>query len=312
MKYSLAGKKIAVTGGCGFIGSHLVSRLKKEKACVYVVDTALKRQASGALPIDVTDYTAFYSFLTQEKIEVIVHLAAVSEVGDAYIDPMRSYMTNVMGTVHILEAARRSGVQGVVVASSDKAYGKTGRRKYRESDPLSGNHPYEASKASADLISQSYCKTYCVPTVITRFGNVYGEGDTHFSRLIPGIMKAYVTGETFQIRSDGTFIRDYLYVGDVVDGYLALIHNLDAVAGEAFNFGSSDTLSVLQVIQKTESILDKKLHCRIQNISINEIPYQSLNWEKVKRKLGWSPKYTLEDSIPAVYEWYKRYLENNM
>ena len=101
--------------------------------------------------------------------------------------------------------------------------------KYTESDPLAGDHPYEVSKSSTDLISYAYFKTYGLPVVITRFGNIYGEGDIHFSRLIPGIMKALVKNEVFEIRSNGKFVRDYLYVKDVVKGYLMLAENIGKV-----------------------------------------------------------------------------------
>ena len=143
-----------------------------------------------------------------------------------------------------------------------------------ETDPLSGDHPYDTSKSATDLITTTYCKTYGIPAVVTRFGNIYGEGDLSFSRIIPGIMKALIKNEQLKIRSDGKYIRDYLYVKDVVNGYILLAENIEKVKGEAFNFGSDETLTVLEVIKLVEKTLGKKIKYKILNIAQNEISYQ--------------------------------------
>jgi len=211
-----------------------------------------------------------------------------------------------MGTVNVLEAARLyPGVKAVVVASSDKAYGKAGNKKYTEEMSLRGDHPYEASKSSADLISQSYYKTYDLPVTIARFGNIYGEGDLHFSRIFPGMIQAIIDNKVLDIRSDGKFVRDYLYVKDVVNGYLLLAKNINKAKGQAYNFGSSNTLSVIELIQKIEKSLKKNIKYEVLNISQNEIPYQSLNFDKVKKQFGWSPNKTINKTISNMYGWYE-------
>lgn len=313
----ISGKSVFVTGGTGFIGSNLVASLIKANVTVIVPYVEIDKRSLFSrenlsskvtlLPLDITDTKKIITIFKKLHIDYIIHLAAQTLVTQAYKDPYETLETNIMGTINILEAARTiSSVQGVIVASSDKAYGKTDKQ-YSENFPLKGDHPYDVSKSSADLISQAYFKTYNTPVVITRFGNVYGQGDLHFDRIIPGICQAIIQKKTFEIRSDGTYIRDYLFVQDVVDGYLFLLSNMKKVNGQAFNFSSKDTLSVLELMEKTENILGIKIPYKILNVTKNEIHYQHLDDTKI-RTLGWSTKHTLEDSLKNVLSWYKEIL----
>lgn len=313
-KRSTQEKKVLVTGGTGFIGSHLVEELLKRNIQVVVpyieIDNRsyFKKQNLGErvtlIKADITDKDLVKNIIESNSIEFIFHLAAQTIVTTAYKDPYVTINTNVMGTVTLLEAMRENdSVEGIIVASSDKAYGKT-IKAYTENSPLKGDHPYDVSKSCADLIAQSYFKTYKLPVVITRFGNVYGAGDLHFDRLIPGICKALVERKELEVRSDGTFVRDYIYVQDVVAGYLLLYDRFEDIHGEAFNFSSDDTLSVVDVISRAENILKKKIPYSIRNTAINEIPYQHLDDSKV-RKLGWQPKYPLNSVLVSTCSWYR-------
>lgn len=306
--------KVMVTGGAGFIGSHLAENLVEKGATVAVpyveilpksyFQTQNLTKKTLSKRIDITDKKKVSSFIQEFKPQYIFHLAAETIVPQAYMNPWQTFETNIMGTVNILEEARKNkNIKAVIVASSDKAYGKLKKEKYKEGDPLAGDHPYDVSKSCTDLISQTYSKTYDTPIVITRFGNVYGEGDLNFSRIIPGIMKAIIKNETLEIRSNGKYIRDYLYVKDVVQGYLLLAENIGKVKGEAFNFGSKETLSVLEVIKIAEKTLGRKMKYKILNNAKNEIPYQSLNFEKIK-KIGWKPTYLALVILPSIYKWY--------
>lgn len=142
--------------------------------------------------------------------------------------------------------------------------------------------------------------------MITRFANIYGEGDLNFSRIIPGIMKAIARNEELEIRSDGKYIRDYLYVKDVVNGYLLLAKNIEKIKGEAFNFGSKETLNVLELIKLIERTLKKNINYKILNIAKNEIPYQSLDYSKINKTLGWKPKFTIKKTIKRIFNWYQQ------
>jgi CDP-glucose 4,6-dehydratase len=309
--------RILVTGGSGFIGSHLVEELVKQGADILVIDIASKPNSYFAKQKlhkkvrlefqDIAHKTKMERLFLTFNPEYVFHLAAEAIVDESYNDPYTTFKTNIMGTVSILEAARKSEtIKGIVVASSDKAYGKT-KEAYTEESPLKGDHPYDVSKSAADLISQTYYSTYGLPVTVTRFGNIYGEGDLHFNRIIPGICESIILDKTLLIRSDGKYVRDYIYVKDVVSGYLILMQNIAKVKGEAFNFSSNDTFSVIEVVAEVEKAMNKKIPYKIMNNAKNEIPYQHLNDSKI-RKLGWESQYSLKDIIPQVINWYKHIL----
>jgi len=311
----MKGKNVLVTGGTGFVGSHLVEELIKQKVNIittfqtlnplsYFFTQKLDRKTT-MVNCDVCDYEKVFDIVTKFNIDYIFHLAAQPLVDVAYHNPKRTLYSNILGTINVLESARLfPKVKAVIVASSDKAYGKHGKKQYTEEDALKGDHPYEVSKSSADLIAYSYYKTYSVPVVTTRFGNIYGEGDLNFSRIIPCSMKSLIDNEILEIRSNGKYIRDYLYVKDVVSGYILLAKNIQKTRGEAFNFGSDETLSVIELIQLIEKILNKKLKYHILNIAKNEIPYQSLDCNKLKKAITWKQEYNLNKTIRKIYQWY--------
>lgn len=317
MVMKLKNKNILITGGDGFIGSHLVEELLKLGNKVIVTSRSFNprsyfstgnfNQKAIITKADIKDYSRIFDVITKYEVDFIFHLAAQAIVETAYYNPRETLETNILGTVNILESARQyPRIKGVLLASSDKAYGKL-KKKYTENDPLKGDHPYEVSKASCDLLAQTYYRTYCLPVVITRFGNVYGPGDLHFNRIIPGIIKAAITNKRLDLRSDGTHVRDYVYAKDIARGCLSLVENISKTKGEAFNLSSKDNYSVFNLIQKIEKILAKKIKYRIMNTVKNEIPYQSLSCRKIKKTIGWQSRYNLEKAIPETFNWYKNY-----
>ena len=342
---TLQKKNILVTGGAGFVGGHLVEELIKLKANVFVVDINLDKRSylfteklhrkSRVINLDICDYKKLLGLIKKYRIEFIFHLAAQALVEEAYKNPKYTLDNNILSTINVLEVVRLNPqIKGLIVASSDKAYGKlaltpAGQKtsevkanilhkartsevkspvgsKYTEDFPLSGDHPYDTSKSVTDLISTTYYKTYKIPVVVTRFGNIYGEGDLNFSRIIPGIMESIIKNKELKIRSNGKYVRDYLYVKDVVRGYLLLAQNIEKINGEAFNFGSDDTLTVMEVIKEVEKVLNKKINFKILNTAHNEIPYQSLDYAKIKRTLGWKPKENIRSTVKKILEWYSR------
>jgi len=317
---SFENRNILVTGGTGFVGSHLVKKLLERKANVittfqtinplsYFYTLKLQNKATMVYA-DICDFEKLFDIITKFNIEYIFHLAAQPLVDVAYYNPKKTLESNILGTINICESARLfSRIKAVIIASSDKAYGKLYKDKYREDDSLKGDHPYEVSKSSADLIAYSYFKTYDVPVVITRFGNIYGEGDLNFSRIVPGIMKAVIKGKTLEIRSNGKYIRDYLYVEDVIAGYLLLIENIERIKGEAFNFGSSEAFSVINLIKETGRALGKEIRYKILNIAKNEISYQSLDYSKIKKKLSWIPKSKISEKASSIFNYYEKILQ---
>ena len=313
----LAGKNILVTGGAGLVGGHLVEKLFSMGAKVFVLDIEVKTksyfesqklQEKAKLIIqDVRDIAKLKELILAENISYIFHLAAQALVPLAYEDPVQTLDTNIMGTVNVLEATRLiPSVKAVIVASSDKAYGKDCKNA-TEDHALSGDHPYDVSKSAADLICAAYFKTYGVPVTVSRFGNIFGPGDLNFDRIIPGIMKAAIKNEVLELRSDGNFKRDYVYVKDVVDGYICLAEQIDKSKGEAFNFSSGFNYSVLDLIKKISEVVGKNVEYKIVNNQKNEIPDQSLNFEKAEKVLGWKSKYDFNHGILETYSWYKAF-----
>ncbi|MFA6016670.1 MAG: NAD-dependent epimerase/dehydratase family protein [Patescibacteria group bacterium] len=320
-------RNILVTGGAGFVGGHLVEELIKLKANVIVVDIKLDKRSYlftenlhkkiKVVNLNICDYKKLLALIKKNKIEFIFHLAAQALVEDAYKNPKYTLDNNILSTINVLEAVRLNPqIKGVIVASSDKAYGKLGQKtplsgvnrklgKYTEDFPLAGDHPYDTSKSVTDLLSSTYFKTYGIPVVITRFGNIYGEGDLNSSRIIPGIMNSIIKSKKLKIRSNGKYVRDYLYVKDVVAGYLLLAQNIEKVRGEAFNFGSDETLNVLDLIKIVGKNLSKKINYKILNAAHNEIPYQSLDYSKIRKTLGWKPKDNIKSTAKKILEWYE-------
>lgn len=305
---------ILVTGGAGFIGSHLVDELVRQNFKVAVIDNLSSGKKENLNPkakfykTDVRSKDVF-QILKKEKIEVIFHLAAKPIVDEVYLNPFDAIETNVMGTVNILEAARKKGnLKSIVIISSDKAYGKATELPYKEYCPLRGDHPYDVSKSAADLIARTYFKTYDLPVVVTRFSNVYGPRDFNFSRIIPGALEAAIKNKELLIRSDGKMIREYTCVKDVVDGCIKLALKTKEVPGEAFNFGSKNIFSVVAVVKEIEKILGQKIRYKILNIAKNEIPKQYLDWTKAKEKLNWQPKTSFEEGIKESFNWYRKYI----
>ena len=316
-KNILKGSNVLVTGATGLVGGHLTEQLIRMGANVHITSRSsdprsyfsskhLGDRVVSAI-CDIKDSQRVFDVVSKYEIEYIFHLAAQAIVHTGFVNPLETLNTNVMGTVNILEAARLSPrTKGIVVASSDKAYGKKCDNVI-EGAPMAGDHPYDVSKSCTDLIARTYAKTYDLPVAVSRFGNIYGPGDLNFNRIIPGIMRAIIKNETFMIRSDGTFVRDYVYVKDVVDGYITLMEQMSEAKGEAFNFGAAHKYSVLGMIDAVGRILGVKVPYTVLNIQRNEIPSQSLNFEKAKTVLGWEPQQTFAEGIVSTADWYRHH-----
>jgi len=207
---------------------------------------------------DVMDSALIERVLSEYAVETVFHLAAQTIVSTALASPVATFEANVAGTWTVLDACRRSTSVGqVVLASSDKAYGEQEDLPYREDSPLQGCHPYDTSKACADLIAQAYAGSFDLPVAITRYANLFGGGDLHWSRVVPGTIRSLVRGEPPVIRSDGQYVRDYLYVEDAVAAYMLVAERLAEradLAGEAFNFSNEQPLTVLELVQRITAL----------------------------------------------------------
>jgi len=307
------------------MGGWLVKALLREGAEVVALvrDQAPKSMlvAEGILPQiavvsgDLESLPTLQRAIAEYEPHTVFHLAAQPLVGVAKRDPVGTLRANVMGTWNVLEACRLAGHSNVVVASSDKAYGASDNLPYRETHPLQGRYPYDVSKSCTDLIAQMYAETYGLRTAIARCGNLFGGGDLNFSRTIPGVIKATLDGEAFVIRSDGKFVRDFLYVKDAAESYLILGERLaedPAIPGEAFNFSLGERLTVLDIVDMTLRILGRSdLEPVIQNIASSEIREQYLDASKARQMLGWKPKYDMQRAIEETVAWYRAHFAGN-
>jgi CDP-glucose 4,6-dehydratase len=318
-----AGRRVLVTGATGMVGSWLVKELLARGARVVGLvrdaDPRSELYRSGDVErISVVngrleDLRTVERAVNEHAVDTVFHLGAQTIVGAAHRDPLATFESNVRGTYNLLEACRRHDglVDRVVVASSDKAYGAQADLPYTEDAPLDATRPYEVSKACADLLTRSYHETYGLPVTVARCGNVYGGGDLNWSRIVPGTIRSLLRGERPVIRSDGTYVRDYIYVEDVVDAYLDLADGLGdgEVRGEAFNFSTETPLSVLEIVGRLRGILgDGDLEPRILDEAEGEIEAQHLSAAKARERLGWSPRWELDEGLRETVAWYREAL----
>lgn len=318
-------KNVFVTGCTGLLGSWLVKDLIEKGANVtglirdWVPKSNLILQDSinkiNTVRGDMNDYFLMERILNEYEIDTVFHLAAQTIVSIANRNPMSTFETNIKGTWNILEACRRNPtVKRVIVASSDKAYGEHEILPYTEDAPLKGSHPYDVSKSCSDLLAFSYHNTYELPVCITRCGNFYGGGDLNFNRIVPGTIRSILLDERPIIRSDGTFIRDYIYIRDAVNAYLFLAKKMDEldIHGEAFNFSNEIQLTVLELTNQILRTMDKPdFEPIVLNEVKGEIKHQYLSAAKAKNILGWSPTYTVEEGLKETIDWYKEFFKND-
>jgi len=317
------GRSVLVTGATGFLGGWLVKSLYASGAEV----TALIRDISpkcmllregwldriNAVYGSLADPDLIRRTLCEYEVDTVFHLGAQTLVLVGKKDPVGTLEANVRGTWNLLEAARQTDVKQIVVASSDKAYGASSDLPYSETHPMQGSYPYDVSKSCADLICSMYANTYGLPVSVTRCGNLFGGGDLNFSRTVPGLVSATLRGERFRIRSDGKFIRDFLYVKDAVGGYLLLAEKLASdrsLIGEAFNFSLEVRLTVLDIVEKVLAMMGRSdLEPIIENIASSEIREQYMMAEKARSRLGWSPTYGMDKGLEETIEWYRDFIE---
>jgi len=316
-----------VTGAQGFIGSWLAERLLDAGARVVVprrdFEPDARFRSDGVeerctiAAADIQDYAAMTRVLNEHGVDTVFHLAAQTIVGTANRSPLSTFEANVRGTYVLLEACRAVGVVGdpvarIVVASSDKAYGAHDELPYREDFALQPTFPYDVSKACTDLIARSFATTYGLPVAVTRFANIYGGGDLNWSRIVPDTCRALIGGDAPALRSDGTPERDYLYVEDAVDAYLAVAASLDEERhrGRAWNAGWGSPLAVREIVDRLIAVAGSDVTAEIRGDGTphGEIDRQYLDSSAIRSELGWEPRVGLDEGLRRTYDWYARRL----
>jgi CDP-glucose 4,6-dehydratase len=306
-------KNVLVTGATGFIGGHLAEALaaRGSNLVTLVRDDvpasyfALQQVRATQVYGDLSDLPLLERVLNEYEITHVFHLAAQSQVLAANRNPVGVFRANIEGTWNLLEAARRTkGITRVVVASSDKAYGNSDELPYKETTPLRGVYPYDASKSCADLIAQCYHHTYRLPVNIIRSGNTYGPGDWNWARLIPGTIRRVLSGERPVARGGGKIKRDYLYVADAVEAYLLAARH--ETSGEAFNTGTGKPTTIINVINEILRLMDSEVTPWVLEDAPGELADQWLDSWKGYNDLGWEPKVGLTEGLTNTIEWYKK------
>lgn len=318
----LRGSNVLVTGAGGFLGAWLCEALAERGAHVIGLDREYRKESRAQeltsrvelVTLDLEDFDDVVRILNERNIDFICHLAAQAIVGAANRNPISTFKSNIMATWNVLEAARilRSSsyaVKGVIVTSSDKAYGDQKVLPYLEDAPMQGRFPYDVSKSCADLIARSYFHTYGMPVCITRCGNLYGGGDFNFSRIVPGTIMSLLNDENPVIRSDGTPIRDYIYVEDAAEAIAQLAERMYkdvTMHGEAFNISNDQPVSVLAIVDMIRKLMKREdLEPVIEAKATGEILEQYLNSSKIRKWLGWRPSVDLEQGLRRTIEWYR-------
>ncbi|MGD9628074.1 MAG: NAD-dependent epimerase/dehydratase family protein [Pyrinomonadaceae bacterium] len=314
------GRKAFVTGGAGFVGANLTKALVESGSDVIVLER--DRNMPNTLDVfglrdkvtvvngSVDDLHLMERVMNEYEPDDVHHLAAQALVSPANRSPLSTFEANIRGTYILLEACRRAvSVPAVIVASSDKAYGSHETLPYEEDLPLNGTFPYDVSKSCADLLARSYARTYQMRVCVTRSANIYGPGDMNLSRIVPGTIVSVLKNERPIIRSDGTPLREFIHVDDVVDGYLTLSRNIDEVGGEVFNFGSDAPVQIRELVDHIiresgkdgEIEPDVLLSTKIER----EIDAQYLSGAKIAQRLCWKPAIGLKEGIAKTIGWYR-------
>lgn len=318
---AFSGKRVLVTGATGFKGSWLCCWLHQLGAHVTGFSLDIPTTPSHFemlnLPIDdirgdIRNLGEIDNAITEQKPDIIFHMAAQPLVRLSYEQPCATFDTNVMGTVNVLQAARkRDRLKAIVVITSDKCYENTGKSDgYVEADPMGGFDPYSASKGCAELVAASYIRSFddLPPAATARAGNVIGGGDWSQDRLIPDAVRAFAKSQPLLIRSPQA-TRPWQHVLEPLSGYLLLAQNLleqNPNARGSWNFGppATDTVTVQQVLETLGNTLPLQIHtCSATNIP-HEASTLLLDSSKAQSALSWTPVWNLEQTVQMTADWY--------
>ena len=310
---------ILVTGGYGLLGKPLVHKLIKLNHNVFILEKKstdrqkfLSIKPKKIIVGDFLNKDLVGKILKDNKIHVVFHLGAITQVLDSIKDPYKTHQINILGTINFLENIRLINSRIVFIySSSDKAYGELNKRNfYKENDRLQSDYPYDVSKSASDLVSQSYSKTYNLKIGIVRCGNIYGPGDFNLKRLIPEVILSTIKNKRFVIRSSGKSTRDYVYVDDVVNAYILVMKKLlkSKQILRIYNVSSNFNYSVKEIVNMILKNMNS-LHLKpiIKNFSKKEINFQRLNFSKIQKDLGWRPKVKIDKGIIETIKWYKKF-----
>ena len=306
--------KVIITGGSGFLGTNLINNLtQKKNYSVFSIDKKKLNKATISNYEKVNNFDLnlnsrnLIDILREINPDIIFNLAAESQVLRSADNPLNTYKSNIFGSLNLFDSIRKLQINPKIVhASTDKVYGISDNLPYREDHKLYSNFTYDISKISADLIAQNYKEIYGLDITIFRSCNIYGPADFNYDRLIPHIIKSYIKNKPPVFRSNGKYLREYIYVDDLIKYLIMLTNNKNKEF--IFNLGSGDVLNVNEVHENISSYFDKTLKPVVLNNDLNEIPEQKIDSKKFTRI--YSPKFSLtkfEDGMSKTISWYKNF-----
>jgi len=310
-------KRVLITGGAGFVGSNLAHRLVKEGADVIVVDNLFTgdlenlKDILGSIAFVEEDITEGFD-VNDYQPEIIYHLAA-RNISSSMKDPILDYSTNIGGTLLLLEAVRERHVQRFIYPSSASVHGNPRYLPINEDDGINLLTPYATSKYAGEGYCTAYYESYNIPTVVLRLSNVYGPRQSvsnPFCGVVAKFMNWAKNGENIIMHGDGLSTRDYTYIDDVVDA-LILAGISPKAEGEVFNVATgietstlelANSVAILHILDHMDDDFDIDVVCADRR-DIDNIRRRALNIEKIRRKLGWMPRYTLESGLALTKKW---------
>lgn len=330
MRAFYKGKRVFVTGHTGFKGSWMCLWLHQMGADVAGYALPPEHTPDSLYSLcnlsdnmrshygDVRDYDALYQVMAEYKPEMIFHMAAQALVLPSYKDPVGTYAANVMGTVHVLEAARKLGTaKAVVNITTDKCYeNNESAEAFKETDPMGGYDPYSSSKAAAEIVSSAYRRSFLreegIHMATVRAGNVIGGGDFSLHRLIPDMIRAAKKNEPVNLRHPGS-VRPWQHVLDVLRGYLMLgqaLYEKGEAYAEAFNLGPDESNVTVGTIADwlAEYMQAPLIVTKEKTSDAHEAANLNLDNSKAKNVLGWQPLYTTRQAVKSTARWYGDYL----
>ncbi|MHA1713634.1 MAG: SDR family oxidoreductase [Candidatus Ranarchaeia archaeon] len=310
--------RVAVTGGAGFIGSHIVDKLAKEGAEVLVIDnmsTGQKANIEDAISQghvklvqqDIIEPTALSNLIRSFEPEAILHLAAKISVQDSVRNPLDVNNVNVDGTLHVLESARKSDVDKIVMASSSAVYGDLPSLPKREDLPVLPLSPYGASKLAAETYVQTYFRVYGLNTIVLRFFNVFGPRQSYsmYGGVITVFISHLINRQPITIFGDGEQTRDFIYVKDVVQANILALCS-DKGAGDVFNIASGTPTSINQLYQLVSKIIGLDQPVNYRKARKGDIRHSFADVNQAKRVLNWTPFFSLRNGLKETVEWYRQ------
>jgi CDP-glucose 4,6-dehydratase len=309
--------KVIVTGGSGFLGTNLINKLTQRKNySVFSIDkkklnkdTIFSYEKVDNFDLNLNSRNLI-NILKEINPDIIFNLAAESQVLRSADNPLDTYKSNIFGSLNLFDSIRKLQINPKIIhASTDKVYGISDNLPYREDHKLYSNFTYDISKISADLIAQNYKEIYGLDITLFRSCNIYGPADFNYDRLIPHIVKSFIRKKPPIFRSNGKYLREYIYVEDLIEYIIMLTRN----RGDEyiFNLGSGDVLSVNEVYENISSYFDETLKPVVLNNDLNEIPEQKIDSKKFTKI--YNPKFALTnfgDGISKTISWYKDFYQN--